>query len=105
MGCTPRLLCISSMRAALDDSLDDLMWKAALSTSFSGLMRGCEIAIDAARGEAFPPAQYLLVSDVRELPSSGRTRVVLRMRKRKDLSTGAPREARHGLPGRRWNLH
>ncbi|KAL3909751.1 MAG: hypothetical protein SGPRY_009317 [Prymnesium sp.] len=56
----------------------------ALSTAFSGLISDCEIAVDAARGEVFSPDQHLLISDVRELPSSSRA-VTLRMRKRKDL--------------------
>lgn len=84
MGCTPRLLQLG-MRAVLDESLSGLRWRAALSTAFAGLMRGCEAAIDDAKGESFSPAQHPVVCDVRDLVSSGQRGVPPRMRKRKDL--------------------
>lgn len=74
------------MRDILDESLEGLTWKAALSTSFAGLVRGCEIANDESKGEFFSPEQHPIERDIlRELTMSCLGALALRMRKRKDL--------------------
>lgn len=84
-GCTPSDL-RAGMRAEVGSSvLRHVMWRALLSVAFTGLMRGCEVALDDARGEQFDPEQHLLPADVSPFTQAGVRHARLRMRKRKDM--------------------
>ena len=85
-GCRP-----ADLRAGMDAVLGDgsagsAMWRACLTTASLGLMRGCEVAIDAGRQEVFSTEQCLVPGDVAFIwDAAGVRHSRLRMRKRKDL--------------------
>lgn len=84
-GCTPQDLARGMSLALAGQSLHAVMWRALLSVAFTGLMRGCEVALDDARGETFDSEQHLVLADVMPFTLGGVQHVRLRMRKRKDM--------------------
>ena len=84
-GCTPADLAAGMAVVLGDGSPSSLMWRAALTVAESGLMRGCEFALDGARREAFQSSEHVEPADVSFFTRAGTRHASLRMRKRKDL--------------------
>ena len=79
-GCSPMAL-----RDGLRAIEASQMWRAASSFALVVLARGCEIALDSARGEAFEESEHMTADDVAFFFESGVRHARVRMRKRKDL--------------------
>ena len=80
LGCTPADL--AAGLAALGASP---AWISCLSFAMVALARGCEVALDAARGEQFEPTEHMTACDVDFFMRGGVRNARVRMRKRKDL--------------------
>lgn len=79
-GCTPR-----DLARGLDAIGASQMWRAATTFGEAALARGCEFALDTARGETFEESEHMMASDVKFFFSGGVRHARVRMRKRKDL--------------------
>jgi hypothetical protein len=79
-GCTPRDLILGLERVRASQ-----MWRAATTFAVSVMARGCEIALDAGRGETFEPSEHMMATDVKFFYENGVRHARVHMRKRKDL--------------------
>ena len=61
------------------------MWRAVLMFAMSVMARGCEVAIDPARGKRFESSEGITPADVSVFEEGGVRHAQVRMRKRKDL--------------------
>ena len=96
-GCSAEALRKGLERRHADGSAAAVMWRAALTTGFCLLARGCEIALD--EGEIPDPSQHLVPADVSFFSAGGGVHARMRMRKRKDLKVLRGKHAQVVLAG------
>ena len=96
-GCTADALRVGLQRRHGDGSATAVMWRAALTTGFCLLARGCEIALD--EGETPDPTQHLVPADISLFSAGSVVHACMQMRKRKDLKVLRGKHARVVLAG------
>ena len=80
VGCTPQDV-VTGLRL----TGASLAWRAAASFALVVMARGCELALDTARGEEWEESEHMMASDVTFFVRAGVRHARVRMRKRKDL--------------------
>jgi hypothetical protein len=80
VGCTPQ-----DVAAGLELAGASLAWRALASFGMVAMARGCEMALDTARGEVFEESEHMTASDVAFFSRDGVRHARVAMRKRKDL--------------------
>jgi hypothetical protein len=80
LGCTPE-----DLMRGIEAAVPGQGWRACLTFAMVVLARGCEVALDASRGEIFAESEHMTADDVAFFLRDGVRHARVRMRKRKDL--------------------